>query len=160
MSKRVINIFLTALILGILGIAYILNQPRLEKYDGWYMCDGYSQEEYCPDILNHINNAREVRGLGKLSYSPSIANGAEMRAEELSINKQQSHDGLNEAIDKAGLPPGNYGENFAIFFEGNNNRIVEAWIASPKHAEIMFDPSYTMAGIGRFEDYVVLWLGK
>ncbi len=109
-------------------------------------------------ILYLVNEKRKVRGLRTLAYSAKITNGAQRRATALSNSGQWSHDGLNQAVTRAGLV-GTYSENLAQGYGGDPASIVNAWEASPIHAKFMFNPACSIGGIGIYGNIVVLWMG-
>lgn len=112
-----------------------------------------------PTILTLLNAKRVSRGLGTLSFDYRLANGATARATDLFNKNQWSHEGMNAALVAARLPNGWYSENLAKGYNNDPVLIVDAWEASPLHAQKMFDPNCTLAGWGSYQTYTVLWLG-
>ena len=120
-----------------------------------------------PDpVLVIVNNARTSRSLEPLTQTKELTIPVQQRAENVYKIAQWTHEGFEEALREAGLS-GNFGENIARGY-GTDTEVVEYWIKSPTHADILFD-SCKYAGVGRagtgvkgtlgYDSYIVLWVG-
>lgn len=107
--------------------------------------------------LIQINIERAKRNLPQLSELGKLDKGAGLRAKDLVSKGQWSHDGYVEAITSSGIKSGKIGENLARNYS-SVDQVIGAWINSPEHARIMFDPPFKYAGVGVYKNYVVLWL--
>jgi len=110
------------------------------------------------DLLELINQYRESKGLSILKEHSALMEGAEYRAKYLIENKLWSHDGWVEIANQF-IRKHFRGENLARNFS-TDKQIINAWIASPKHKDILDDKDYYSAGIGRYDEIVVLWVAS
>ena len=111
------------------------------------------------DILIIVNRHRLVEGLVALKENTILAQGATERAKDLFTSGKLTHDGWVEAYEETGVRVWYKGENLACCF-ANNEQVVNAWLESPKHRSLLLDEDYEYAGIGVYQDYVVMWFGS
>jgi len=103
------------------------------------------------NLFNMINGYRKVSGMRMLSYNSQLCKCAYQRAVE--VEGDWSHDGFytNKCLKQ--FP--NRGENLAKNFN-SSNAILQAWLNSPTHKEILSNPAYTKGCVGFYGDNVVL----
>lgn len=101
------------------------------------------------EVLAVVNVARSGRGLPPLAWDPSIARAAHAHSADMAANQRLSHvgsdgAGLGERLARFGIRPSAYGESIGAGY-GQAAGVVDAWIASPGHAAILFG-EYDRAG--------------
>lgn len=111
------------------------------------------------DILAIVNRHRTEGGLVLLEENVTLTRRANKRAESLFNFGKLTHDGWLEAYNETGVRACYKGENLACCF-ANSEQVVNGWINSPKHKEIMLSNLYRYAGIGVYQDYVVMWFAS
>ncbi|HVZ11471.1 MAG TPA: CAP domain-containing protein [Patescibacteria group bacterium] len=87
-------------------------------------------------IMSAINNYRAQVGKSPVTTNAATCSFARTRAQEVAQNF--NHDGFNSRVAAKTIPYGNFSyitENIARNSDYKN--VVDAWIASPKHAENM-----------------------
>lgn len=109
-------------------------------------------------LILKINQHRQSAGLKSLKQNNRLVNGATKRAEYLSKRQQWSHDGLYLSTVRAGLGAVSIAENLARNYK-SEDEILIAWENSKWHRYYLYNPRCTVAGVGRSENYTVLWLG-
>ncbi len=107
-------------------------------------------------LLVKINEARAREGVPPVRPNAHLARAAAGHARELASGKTSTHTGSTgsdplKRIREAGYVPLAWGENFVI---GSNNprTIIEAWLKSPGHREVLLDPAYAEVGLGGVPD--------
>ena len=109
-------------------------------------------------IVDLINAKRQEAGVPTLSQTSRLNTIALTRAKFLVENNIWGHDGfLAQARDFD--PLAKHGENLARYF-ANANQVVEAWIASPSHRDNVLGSKYHSVGLGRYQDYWVVWFSS
>jgi uncharacterized protein YkwD len=120
-------------------------------------------------LLERVNAERAARGLGRLAWNGNLNTAAQNYSRVVRANGSLSHylngTDLGSRANAAGYRPWSYlGENIAGGY-WSPDQVVQAWIASPAHNKVMFDPGYNEAGIGidyggQYGVYWVLDLGR
>ena len=104
-----------------------------------------------------VNNARAARGLGQLYADPTLGSLARERSTDMAANNYFSHYAPDGSAFYVQLLDSNHvqfqfaGENLAWSTYGDDvsaQTAVDGWIASPAHAENLFNGRYSRAGIG------------
>lgn len=97
-----------------------------------------------------INSYRQVNGLSDLKWSPALEECAEIRAEELTREWSHTRPGgdpwytVNSRIMR--------GENLAMGFTSAED-IVNSWIDSPAHNELLLADDFTYVAIAEYDGY-------
>lgn len=108
-----------------------------------------------------INGQRKDKGLNKLKWDKKIETGVNKRVKELQergiVAYQEVEKLSSEYFSQYAGKEAKGMETLARDFT-NDEAIFNAWKESPPHYEIMFNPIYTRGAIGRYKNYVVLWL--
>ena len=118
-------------------------------------------------IIAEINAVRGKYNVSPVKRHKLLMKSAQMKADDLIKNDYFDHNGPNGQtpwifFDKAGYDYQYAGENLAINFldaEEREKTIVEAWLLSPKHKEIMLISVYEDVGIGYKNNVVVCHFG-
>ena len=104
------------------------------------------------DLLVAINEARLWEGIAPLWANIRLARAADAHAQALAEGEASGHFGHDGSdplrrIEEAGYRPQAFGENIA---QGSlaPRRIVQAWLLSPGHRQVLLDPSYQEIGLG------------
>lgn len=98
--------------------------------------------------INEINEVREEEGLESLDFDLSLGAVAKVRAEESSEKFSHTRpDGtqwytVNETIQ--------FGENLAYGYDTAED-VVDAWLDSPTHRDLLLDNEFASCGIGSYE---------
>ena len=99
--------------------------------------------------INEINGIREKEGLENLDFDLSLGAVARVRAEECAEKFSHTRpDGsqwytVNETIM--------FGENLAYGYD-TAEEVVDAWMNSPAHKDLLLDNEFTSCGIGSYEE--------
>lgn len=112
---------------------------------------GYSCDWSC-EIVRLTNQYRMTNGIHALNTSKEVTEAAQKRAEYLAQNQIFSHsspDGRNTGwwIEQAGYRWRGWGENLAIF-PGSPENVVNAWINSKSHRNIITRERFIDTGVG------------
>jgi uncharacterized protein YkwD len=104
------------------------------------------------NLLSEINQAREREGVPPLWVDIRLAEAAASHAQALAEGRASGHFGSDgsdplKRIEEAGYPPLAFGENTAAGSLAPD-KIVEAWLASPAHRQVLLAPSYQEVGLG------------
>lgn len=106
------------------------------------------------DILSQVNAARSQVGAGQLSNNSKLQSAAQMKAEDMATRNYFAHtspDGKTpwDLMAEVGYAWSWAGENLAVSTDVNSvSLIVNGWLNSPEHRQIMLDSRYTETGIG------------
>lgn len=103
-------------------------------------------------LLDAINEVRAQEGVRPVWPNLLLANAAQAHARALADGEASGHAGLGgsdplQRIRDAGYLPRAFGENIAM---GSPvpRLVVEAWMRSPAHRQVLLDPSVQEVGIG------------
>lgn len=103
-------------------------------------------------LLIEINKARSQEGVPPLRADVRLARAADSHARALAEGQATGHFGLDgsdplKRMEDAGYLPQAFGENIA---QGSvaPGLIVQAWLLSPGHREVLLDPSFQEIGLG------------
>jgi uncharacterized protein YkwD len=160
-----------AILLIIIGLCFYSNRVEQDSEVEHNYCETPAYQEVvipvsqpqvksslpADNLIPIINLYRSEKGLQPFIYNSSLSVGAEKRAKYLVENNQWNHDKFTEHFNQSGFYIG--AENLAKNFNSNES-IVRAWSLSETHAKFMFSNYYKYAGIGRYENMVVLWMLK
>ena len=98
--------------------------------------------------VNEINDVREEEGLEQLDFDLSLGAVAKVRAEESSEKFSHTRPNgsqwytVNETIM--------FGENLAYGYDTAED-VVDAWLNSPIHRDLLLDNEFTSCGIGSYK---------
>jgi hypothetical protein len=126
-----------------------------------------------PAVLADLaNRDRSISGVSELDWSPTLANAAKLKAEDMVKNGYFAHVSPSGVTPWYWLDEVNYdfsyaGENLAINFTESIN-VENAWLNSPKHKENILNSRFTEIGIatvdgvfeGRNTTFVVEFFGS
>ena len=112
-------------------------------------------------MLTLVNNRRRDAGLAMVIELRHINYGAYNRAVDLGGKNQWSHDGFASALYGSLWNPQKafIGENLAKNYD-TEDKVIEAWMNSPKHKEILLNARYKYMGVGHYQTYWVLWMSN
>ena len=106
--------------------------------------------------VNCMNEVRENEGLDPLDFDPNLGHAAQIRAEEcadkFSHTRPNGQDWytVNQSIC--------FGENLAYGYDKAED-VVDAWLASPAHRDLLLDDEFVTCGIGSYvEDNVMTYI--
>lgn len=112
----------------------------------------YQSYDMASAVIGYVNAARAANGLGPLTLNGALTAAAEAYAQYLTDTSQFTHDangGLLARIQAAGYDGGYAGE---AIWEGWGNyasgEVVDEWLNSPPHREILLGAVYTDIGVG------------
>ncbi len=150
-ARAVSGVFLILLIIGGFGFvgyfciyrSFTVNMGETEQY-----------------IFQYINEERVSRGLPSLGNDSNLCIIAKEWSDHLSEIKEVTHGNFNERTQSIGLPNikfstgeiiANFGSNFISFGENLPSdvarKLVNMWITSPPHREIMLTASTGYMGV-------------
>jgi uncharacterized protein YkwD len=103
-------------------------------------------------LLVEINEVRVREGFPPVWPNLLLASAAEAHAQALAKGEATGHFGPEgsdplQRISEAGYLPLAFGENTAMG-SSDPRLVVEAWLASPGHRQVMLDPSVQEVGLG------------
>lgn len=122
---------------------------------GQVVDDGPTEEELlAAEVVKLVNKERKAAGVGKLKSSDELNAVAAVRAKELA--EEYSHnrpDGnfCSSALYDAGIPFGTMGENIGWVQKGAADRIMNAWMDSPKHKENILGEQFGKIGVACYK---------
>jgi uncharacterized protein YkwD len=103
-------------------------------------------------IMRQINTIRAKNGVNVVCPSNDLQGKVNARVEYLYNTDDFSHDKFyEEYTDKETI-----GEDLARNY--SENSVVNAWMNSPTHREIILDPEFNQIAVGKKGIYTVLWL--
>lgn len=110
------------------------------------------QENPAQRFVREINEVRDAAGVNPVWPNPLLAQAAQGHAEALSEGRAEGHFGIDgsdplQRITAEGYLPLAFGENVA-FGGADPGLVVEAWLRSPAHREVLLDPSVHEVGLG------------
>ena len=103
-------------------------------------------------IVTVTNSERSERGMSVVVVHPQLQSAAEAKATEMARRGVFQHtlpNGMTawDFMREAGYQHERAGENLAVHFV-NEHDVVEAWLNSPSHRDILLDADYEHIGIG------------
>lgn len=107
-------------------------------------------------VLANLANADRVQsGVEGLSYSPKLAEVAQLKANDMALKSYFSHNAPDGTepwhwFEQAGYRFTHAGENLAVFFS-DSVEVEKAWMNSPTHRENILNGNFTEVGIGLAE---------
>ena len=110
----------------------------------------FTEVEVTDPVLIIVNRYRTEAGLKPLRQITELEKSATFKANKMLELNCWAHDCGNSWVDDfntSGLPYLAGGENLAQNYGGDYERLVKAWVDSPKHHDVMFG-DYEFAGIG------------
>lgn len=111
-------------------------------------------------VLSYVNNQRIDNKRLPVKETDNLDKGAQERAIYLYEHHQLNHDGYEKAVRKSLIhPDASFGEDLAQWWN-NDQAVVDAWMNSPKHKEIIFNKEYKYAGVGKYKGIWVLWMSS
>lgn len=103
-------------------------------------------------LLTEINQVRTREGVAPVWPNVLLARAAQAHARAISEGRATGHFGHEgsdplQRITETGYLPRAFGENVAMG-SSNPRLVVEAWMRSPGHQQILLDPSVEEVGLG------------
>lgn len=103
-------------------------------------------------LMRAVLAAREAAGL-HTTYDDRVADAARMHADDMARHPGLTHtgsDGLDggERLRRAGYEWSQWGEVIGWGFGGDTARIIEWWLKSPQHRDILLSPVLRDVGVG------------
>jgi uncharacterized protein YkwD len=103
------------------------------------------------EILKKINHTRLSYQLSPLVLDSQLQQAAQKKADDLLAGQYFSHTSpsgkkFSSWIKESGYDYLRVGENLAIYFT-DNNKLVDAWLNSPRHRQNILNPYYKDTGI-------------
>lgn len=103
------------------------------------------------------NQLREAYERPVLEYDNELAILSREHSQEMIFRKQSSNEGepieaFSERLKAVGLPHAKAGENIAFNYV-DAIETVHGWLNSPKHRQVLLNPTYTDTGIGVYNKY-------
>lgn len=108
------------------------------------------------DIIDAVNRERWDYNVPRLKINQELTDGALAQARYLVENNQWNHNGLQDAAKSTSFS--RLGENLARNHK-NDATIVQGWLNSPAHRDIMLSVEWNEVGVGYYANYVVMWFG-
>lgn len=110
----------------------------------------YEQEEV---LVSLINKERIARKLVPVRLRAELSEAALQHSRDMLSRETLTHDSLNgdtarERVDRAGYRWKTFGEIIGREHSGSAHDMLNIWLASPPHAEILLSPEYTEVGVG------------
>lgn len=114
-------------------------------------------------LLELINQARAQNNVAPLTKDRRLGLAATEKSADMVNNKYWAHTTptgktLVDFVRGAGSNYPNIGENLARNFT-NQNDMLQAWLKSPTHREILLSPKYTKTGLGNYGLYNTEYFG-
>lgn len=108
-------------------------------------------EQIGREVLALVNAARSGRGLAPLAWSGGLGRAAHGHSTDQAGRNQLSHTGgdgsnVRDRVARTGIRLSFWGECVGAGF-GSARGVVDAWLASPPHADIIFG-EFTLGGAG------------
>lgn len=109
-----------------------------------------------------VNALRAERGLSPLEIDASVSAGARVKSRDMKASGYFSHTSPGygtpfQMMKTLGVSYRSAGENIAQGYR-NAQTVVEAWMRSQSHRELLLSSRYTAMGIGHADGYWTLWL--
>lgn len=103
-------------------------------------------------VVNLVNQQRAAYGLGALTLSTKLSDGARLKAQDLQKNRYFDHNSPTygspfDMMRSLGITYGSAGENIAMGFS-SAEAVVNAWMNSPSHRANILDARFTQIGVG------------
>ncbi len=103
-------------------------------------------------VVELVNQRRAAYGLGALTLSSTLSNGARLKAQDLQKNRYFDHNSPTygspfDMMRSLGIQYGSAGENIAMGYS-SASAVVEAWMNSPSHRANILNARYTKIGVG------------
>ncbi|HVI48290.1 MAG TPA: CAP domain-containing protein [Chitinophaga sp.] len=102
--------------------------------------------------------------VGPLTWSGLLEKAGYDHSKDMSVKNYFAHDGLDGStpgarLDAIGYHWNSYGENIAM---GNMDEqaVILGWLNSPGHCRNMMNPDFTEIGVGRYDKYWTMELGR
>lgn len=167
--KRVIDILFVIAFSASLIISCSGKDKEMTSVKRPYVDNGYTFIELTPlpagsegypssldlKTVNCMNDARAEKGLEPLDFDPNLGFAAQTRAEECADKFSHTRpDGrdwytVNQTIC--------FGENLAYGYDDAED-VVEAWLNSPAHRDLLLDDEFVTCGIGSYEEDNVTYI--
>lgn len=109
-----------------------------------------------------VNALRAERGLSSLVIDASVSAGARVKSRDMKASGYFSHTSPGygtpfQMMKTLGISYRSAGENIAKGYS-TAQAVVDAWMRSQSHRELLLSSRYTAMGIGHADGYWTLWL--
>ena len=165
MLKRVLKTLGISISVGILGLSLCI--PFFQKHDMTSISRPYEKTEYTyigetrpplsgeinftsldMDVVDEINAVREDMALDPYEFDEGLGEAAYIRAEECEeLFSHTRPDGSKWYTVNQNIC---FGENLAYGFDTAED-VVDAWLDSPTHRDLIYDNEFETCGIGHYE---------
>lgn len=103
-------------------------------------------------VVELVNQKRAAYGLGALTLSTKLSDGARLKAQDLQQNRYFDHNSPTygspfDMMRSLGITYGSAGENIAMGFS-SAEAVVNAWMNSPSHRANILDARFHQIGVG------------
>ena len=126
---------------------YVEEEEEEEEEDKSYDINYPSSGTIEYELFILVNEAREDAGLHPYSWSWSLADAAEIRAEEISDYFSHDRPDGGDCFDLSGV----YAENIAAG-QSSAQEVFDDWMNSDGHRSNILDPDYVTCGFAFYED--------
>ena len=165
MLKRILKILGISISVGLLGFSLCV--PLFQSRDMTSVSRPYEKTEYTyiadpylplsgtvnftsldMDVVDEINEVREDMDLDPYDFDEGLGRAAYVRAEEC----EQSFSHTRPDGSKWYTVDQNicFGENLAYGYD-TAEEVVDAWLDSPAHRDLIYDEEFVTCGIGHYE---------
>lgn len=123
----------------------LAHEPELEDLGG-------PLDSPVEQLLEAVNHARALRGLGPVRLDDRLVAAAQIKSEDAAAHNSFSHSdsegrGMAQRVQEAGYLYARLYENLAAGVR-NPRRVTQLWLDSPGHRAAMTDAEVVHAGIG------------
>lgn len=103
-------------------------------------------------VVTLVNQQRAAHGLGALTLSTTLSNGARLKSQDLQKNHYFDHNSPTygspfDMMRSLGITYGSAGENIAMGYS-SAEAVVTAWMNSPSHRANILDARFKQIGVG------------
>ena len=165
MLKRILKTLGIGISVGLLGLSlcapFFQNQDMTsisrpyEKTEYTYigelrppLSDDFSFSSLDLDIVNEINEVRDDIDLDPYDFDRGLGEAAYIRAEECEQSFSHTRpDGSKWYTVNQNIC---FGENLAFGYD-TADEVVDAWLNSPTHRDLIYDEDFLTCGIGHYE---------
>ena len=103
-------------------------------------------------VVDLVNQQRAAYGLGSLTLSATLSNGARLKSQDMQKNRYFDHNSPTygspfDMMRSLGITYGSAGENIAMGYSTAAS-VVNAWMNSPSHRANILNAKFTQIGVG------------
>lgn len=110
---------------------------------------------YEREVLRLVNEQRAAAGLGPLVEDPALTQAARRHAMDMALHTFASHTGSDgsdpwQRIAEEGFVGGNRGEAASLGWPTPSTAVLDGWMKSTPHREILLDAAANRVGVGTY----------